>query len=60
VLDGGLLAERHHQRAVAVVVGARPLLDHWLRETERLRADRPAHRVTGQHDRLAARELDLD
>src|SRR5438094_3972864 len=28
VLGGSLLAERHHERAVGVVVGARPLLNH--------------------------------
>src|SRR5437667_6798994 len=60
VLGRGLLTERQHECAVAVVVGARALLHHWLREAEGLRADRPAHRVTGQHDRVAAREPDLD
>src|SRR5437867_6133275 len=40
VLGGGLLAERHHERTVAVVVGAHPLLNHWLREAEGLGADR--------------------
>ena len=60
VLGGILLAERHHERAVGIVVGARPLLNHGGRETKRLRADRPALRVVCQHDRLAAGEPDLD
>src|SRR3989442_559761 len=60
VLGGSLLAERHHECAVGVVVGARPLLNHGLREAEGLRTDRPALRVARQHDRLAAREADLD
>ncbi len=60
VLGGRLLAERHHECAVGVVVGARPLLHHGLREAEGLRTDRPALRVARQHDRLAAREADLD
>ena len=45
VLGGSLLAERHHEGAIDVVVGARSLLNHELRETERLRTDRPALRV---------------
>src|SRR6266403_4439 len=60
VLGGSLLAERYHERAVGIVVGARPLLNHGLREAEGLRTDRPALRVARQHDRLAAREPDLD
>src|SRR5437870_10997431 len=60
VLGGSLLAERQHERAVGIVVGARPLLNHGGSETEGLRADRPALRVARQHDRLAAREPDLD
>ena len=60
VLGGSLLAERDHERAVDIVVGARPLLNHGLREAEGLRTDRPALRVARQHDRLAAREPDLD
>src|SRR5712692_8050080 len=48
VLGGGLLAERYHERAVGVVVGARPLLNHGLREAEGLRTDRPALRVARQ------------
>src|SRR3989441_4602102 len=60
VLGRSLLAERYHERAVGVVVGARPLLNHGGREVEGLRTDRPALRVARQHDRLAAREPDLD
>src|SRR2546422_4233834 len=60
VLGGSLLAERYHERAVGIVVGARPLLNHRGREAEGLRTDRPALRVTRQHDRLTAREPDLD
>src|SRR5207249_2957437 len=60
VLGGRLLAERHHAGAIGVVVGARSLLNHGLREAEGLRTDRPALRVARQHDRLAAREPDLD
>src|SRR3989441_7325979 len=60
VLGGVLLAERHDERAVGVVVSARPLLNHGGTETEGSRADRPALRVARQHDRLAAREPDLD
>src|SRR5439155_815518 len=37
VLGGRLLAERHHAGAIGVVVGARSLLNHGLREAERLR-----------------------
>src|SRR5262249_5465735 len=39
VLAGSLLAERDHERAVGIVVGARPLLNHGSRETKGLRAD---------------------
>ena len=60
VLGGSLLAERYHERAVGVVVGARPLLNQGGREAEGLRADPPALRVACQHDRLAAGEPDLD
>ena len=60
VLRGSLLAERHDERAVGVVVSARPLLNHGSRETKGLRADRPALRVACQHGRLAAGEPDLD
>src|SRR6266403_3201127 len=60
VLGGSLLEERYHERAVGVVVGARPLLNHGGRETEGLRADRLALRVACKHDRLAACEPDLD
>jgi hypothetical protein len=60
ILGGRLLAERHHEGAIGVVVGARPLLNHGLREAEGLRTDRPALRVARSHDRLAAREPDLD
>ena len=60
VLGGRLLAERHHEGAIGVVVGARSLLNHGLREAEGLRTDRPARRVAREHDRLAAREPDLD
>jgi hypothetical protein len=60
VLGGSLLAERYHERAAGVVVGARPLLNHGLREAEGLRTDRAALRVACQHDRLAAREPDID
>src|SRR2546421_9356702 len=60
VLGGSLLAERYHERAVGIVVGARPLLHHGSRETKGLRADRPALRVACQHGRLAAGEPDLD
>jgi hypothetical protein len=45
VLGGRLLAEGHHEGAIGVVVGARPLLNHGLREAEGLRTDRPALRV---------------
>src|SRR6266404_2869774 len=60
VLGGSLLAERYHERALGIIVGARPLLNHGSRETKGLRADRPALRVTRQHGRLAAGEPDLD
>src|SRR5439155_11548672 len=60
VLGGSVLAQRYQERAVGVVVGARPLLNHGGREAEGLRTDRPALRVARQHDHLAAREPDLD
>src|SRR2546427_7427062 len=44
VLGVGLLAERYHERAVGIVVGGRPLLNHSGREAEGLRTDRPALR----------------
>jgi len=60
VLDGSLFAERHHEGAIGGVGGARSLLNHGLREAEGLRTDRPTLRVAREHDRLAAREPDLD
>src|SRR5437764_7542668 len=56
----GLLAKRHHERAVGVVFSARPFLDHGLREAEGLRADRSSLRIAREHDHLAAREPNLD
>src|SRR2546428_5400237 len=49
VLGGSLLAERYHERALGIIVGARPLLNHGSRETKGFRADPPALPVRCQH-----------